>query len=454
MEIRQLIKRQREAFQAGRTLPTAFRKEALRRLLSAIEECQPQIEDGLMKDLNKPPFESYMTEYGLVTGSIKHMLASLDRWTKRRHVPAPLSQFPSDCFTVYEPYGTVLIISPWNYPFLLAMEPLAGAIAAGNCCMLKLSEYAPATAEVIRGILKKALPSWLAAAVLGDQKIAQELLNYKFDYIFFTGSPRVGKEVLKKAAAHLTPVTLELGGKSPCIVEKSANIRLAAKRIVFGKFINGGQTCVAPDYILVQRQVKEELIRWLIYWIRVQFGEKPLERWDYPKIINPCHYNRLVGLMDGQAILEGGKAEPFMLRIEPTLLDEPEWDSPVMSEEIFGPVLPILSFDSIFDVEKLLKTKEKPLALYLFTSRRIVEDYILSSCSFGGGCVNDTLIHAAVPGLPFGGVGNSGMGCYHGKRTFETFSHEKGIVKKFALDLPVRYRPYTKGKNRLLHLFL
>lgn len=454
MKIEQLAKRQKRAFREGKTLAAAFRKEALRRLLGAIEEYQPQIEDALMKDLNKPPFESYMTEYGLVADSIKNTLASLDRWTKKRHIAAPLAQFPSDCYTIYEPYGEVLILAPWNYPFLLAMEPLAGAIAAGNCCILKPSEYAPATAKVITEIVEKALPGWLASVVTGGQETAQQLLEIKFDYIFFTGSPAVGKEVLKKAAVHLTPVTLELGGKSPCIVEKSADIRLAAKRIVFGKFLNGGQTCVAPDYVLVQRQVKEELVRWMIHWIRVQFGEKPLERWDYPKIINARHYNRLMGLMEGQAILAGGKSEPFMLRIEPTLLDEPDWESPVMSEEIFGPILPILSFDSIFDVERMLKTKEKPLALYLFTSRKIVEDYILSRCSFGGGCVNDTVIHVAVSRLPFGGVGNSGIGSYHGKRTFETFSHEKGIVKKFALDIPVRYRPYTKGKNRLLHLFL
>ena len=454
MMIEQLVKRQKNAFQAGKTLMPSFRKEALRRLLAAIEEYHAQIEDALMKDLNKPPFEFYMTEYALVMKSIKSTLASLDRWTKRHRVVSPLSQFPSDCFTMYEPYGEVLIMAPWNYPFLLAMEPLVGAIAAGNCCILKPSEYAPATEKVIAEIVKKALPRWLAAVVTGDQETAKELLEIKFDYIFFTGSPGVGREVLKKAAVHLTPVTLELGGKSPCIVEKSADIPVAAKRIVFGKFLNGGQTCVAPDYVLVQRQVKEELVRWMIHWIRVQFGEKPLERWDYPKIVNGKHYNRLMGLMEGQAILKGGKSEPFMLQIEPTLLDGPAWDSPVMTEEIFGPILPIVSFDSIFDVERLLKTKEKPLALYLFTSRKIVEDYILSRCSFGGGCINDTVIHLAVPGLPFGGVGNSGMGSYHGKKTFETFSHEKGIAKKFALDMPVRYRPYTKGKNRMLRLFL
>ncbi len=454
MELAQLLKKQKKAFREGKTLGLPFRREALRRLLAAIEEYQAEVEDALMKDLNKPPFETYMTEFGLVSREIENTLAHLEQWSKRRCKPSPLAQFPSSCFTVAEPYGNVLILSPWNYPFLLSMEPLAGAIAAGNCCVLKPSEYAPATARVIQKIVSRAFPEWLAAVVCGEKETAQELLEQRFDYIFFTGSPAVGKEVLKKAALHLTPTTLELGGKSPCIVEKSADIRLAAKRIVFGKFLNGGQTCVAPDYVLVQKPVKDELIRWLIYWIRVQFGDKPLERWDYPKIISSRHYNRLLELLEGQTILAGGGAEPFMLRIEPTILDSPGWDSPVMQEEIFGPILPVLEFESIFDVERRLKTMEKPLALYLFTSRPIVEEYVLSRFAFGGGCINDTLVHTAVSGLPFGGVGNSGMGSYHGRRTFETFSHEKSIVKKYSLDLPVRYRPYTKGKNRLLRLFM
>lgn len=455
MTVKQLLKKQRAGFAAGKTLEPSFRRAALLRLKAAIEQYQPEIEKALKKDLNKSGFETYMTETGLTISALSYTLKHLESWTRRRIVPTPLAQFPSFSFTIREPYGNVLVLAPWNYPFLLAMEPLIGAIAAGNCCMVKPSEYAPHTAGVIKRIVEKALPSWLAAVVLGDKTVSEELLKHRFDYIFFTGSPSIGKEVLKRAAHNLTPVTLELGGKSPCIIDESANIPMAAKRIVFGKFLNGGQTCVAPDYILVQACVKKELVRWIKYWIRKQFGENPLLNEDYPKIINRKHYTRLLNLLEGQNLLAGGQRREDTLQIAPVLVDEPSWDSPIMNEEIFGPILPVISIESIEEAEQIIKKGEKPLALYLFTSRKTAETCILNRVSFGGGCVNDTVIHLAGNYLPFGGVGNSGMGAYHGKHTFETFSHEKSIVKKsIHIDLPVRYQPYTKGKQKLLKFVL
>lgn len=455
MTAERLLKRQRKAFLQGRTLDTDFRRGILRRLGKNIEKYQPEIEAALKKDLNKSSFESYMTETGLILSSLSYMLKHLDSWTKRKLVPTPIAQMPAVSFVIREPYGNVLVMAPWNYPFLLAMEPFIGAIAAGNCCIVKPSEYAPNTGNVIKTIIEQSVPSWLGAVVLGDQAVSEKLLDCRFDYIFFTGSPAVGKEVLKKAALHLTPVTLELGGKSPCIVEKSADIRMAAKRIVFGKFLNAGQTCVAPDYILVQRSVKKELIRWIKYWTWRQLGENSLLNSDYPRIVSRKHYDRLVHLLDGENLLFGGERREDTLQIGPALLDEPSWDRPVMKEEIFGPILPIISIDSVLEAERIIKRGEKPLALYLFTSRKLVEEYILDNVSFGGGCINDTVIHLATNYLPFGGVGNSGMGAYHGKYTFETFTREKSVQKKTVrLDLPVRYQPYTKAKEKWLKRFL
>lgn len=455
MTAERLLKKQRAAFLQGKTLDTGFRRAILRRLEKNIEKYQPEIEAALKKDLNKSAFEAYMTETGLTLSALSYALKHLDSWTRRKWVATPIAQMPAVSFVVREPYGNVLVMAPWNYPFLLAMEPFIGAIAAGNCCIVKPSEYAPNTGDVIKIIIEQSVPSWLGAVVLGDQEVSEKLLDCRFDYIFFTGSPAVGKEVLKKAAWHLTPVTLELGGKSPCIVEKSADIRMAAKRIVFGKFLNAGQTCVAPDYILVQRTVKKELIRWIKYWIWRQLGENPLSNPDYPRIISRKQYDRLVHLLDGETLLFGGERREETLQIGPVLLDEPSWERPVMKEEIFGPILPIISIDSVLEAEKIIKRGEKPLALYLFTSRKPVEEYVLDHISFGGGCINDTVVHLATNYLPFGGVGNSGMGAYHGKYTFETFTREKSVQKKpVRLDLPVRYQPYTKTKEKWLKRFL
>ena len=352
-------------------------------------------------------------------------------------------------------FGVVLIMSPWNYPFMLCMEPLAGAIAAGNCCILKPSAYAPATSAVIRELIEAVFPPEYVAVVEGGRAENTALLEQRFDYIFFTGGVTVGKLVMEKASRHLTPVTLELGGKSPCIVEESANLKIAARRLAFGKYLNAGQTCVAPDYLLVQDSVKEPFLALLKQEIRNMYGEKPLENPDYPKIINEKHYRRILGLLEGETVLTGGEANETTLQIAPVILDGVKAEAPVMQEEIFGPVLPVLTFSSVDEAERFVREREKPLACYIFTTRKDVEKRLLQNLSFGGGCVNDTIIHLATSRMGFGGVGSSGMGSYHGKWSFETFSHEKSIVKKYNwIDLPIRYQPYTKGKEKLLKFFL
>lgn len=346
-------------------------------------------------------------------------------------------------------------MAPWNYPFMLLMEPLAGAIAAGNCVVAKPSAYSPNVSAVIAKIIKEALPAGLVTVVEGGRAENQELLEQKFDYIFFTGGTTVGQLVLEKAAKHLTPVTLELGGKSPCIVDSSANIRLAAKRIVFGKFLNAGQTCVAPDYILVHESVRDELVKYLKFYISVMLGDKPIDNPDYPKIINEKHFDRIMGLMEGEKAVVGGTGDRDQLKIAPTILVDITGKSPVMQEEIFGPVLPVLTYRYLAEAEAFINKRPKPLALYLFTKKRKTEKRILKNVSFGGGCVNDTIIHLATSRMGFGGVGGSGMGSYHGKYSFDTFTHTKSIVRKYCwLDLPMRYHPYRFWKELLIRIFM
>ena len=346
-------------------------------------------------------------------------------------------------------------MSPWNYPFMLCMEPLIGAIAAGNCCVLKPSAYAPATSSVIQTVIRDAFPGKYVAVVEGGRKENTELLEQRFDYIFFTGGVTVGKLVMEKASRYLTPVTLELGGKSPCIVTDKAKLSLAAKRMVFGKFLNSGQTCVAPDYALVDEKVKEEFLSWVVYWIGKMLGKEPLDNPDYPKMINEKHYHRVMGLLAGAHVCCGGYGHEETLQITPTVLENVRWEDPVMQEEIFGPVLPVLTFRSLEEAIAQVKKREKPLALYLFTEDKKEQKKVLKSISFGGGCINDTIIHLATSRLGFGGVGNSGMGSYHGKLSFETFSHTKSIVNKSTwLDLPFRYMPYNATKEKLIRLFL
>lgn len=449
------MKRQRDFFDTGKTLDIRFRKAALLRLQQAIRRREAEINLALREDLGKAPFESYMTEVGLTLSELTYTLAHLDRWMQEKRVPTPLSQFHARSFTVPEPYGVVLVMAPWNYPFLLTMEPLIGALAAGNCCVLKPSEEAPRTSAVIASLVEEIYPPKYVAVVEGDRKVSVELLEQRFDYIFFTGSVSVGKLVMAQAARHLTPVTLELGGKSPCIVDETADLSLAAKRIVFGKFLNSGQTCVAPDYVLVQRSVQEPFLQELCRWTKRQLGREPLANPNYPRMVNERHYDRVMHLLAGELAVIGGYGRRQTLQIAPTILREVSPEAPVMQEEIFGPVLPVLAFDRIEEAIRFVKGREKPLALYLFTADRKTRVRILRQVPFGGGCINDTVIHLATSAMGFGGVGNSGMGSYHGRDSFDTFSHRKSIVDKSTwMDLPVRYQPYHKWKEALLRIFL
>ncbi|MGN0292445.1 MAG: aldehyde dehydrogenase [Lachnospiraceae bacterium] len=454
-EIEKIVKRQRKYFATGKTKSYAFRMRALTELENSIRFHEKELNDALKKDLNKSRMESYMTETGMVLSEISYLKKHLAGWMREKPVLTPLAQFHGRSFEVKEPYGVVLVMAPWNYPFMLLMEPLAGAIAAGNCVVAKPSAYSPNVSAVIATIIREALPAGLVEVVEGGRAENQELLDQKFDYIFFTGGVKVGQLVLEKASAHLTPVTLELGGKSPCIVDQTADIRLAAKRIVFGKYLNAGQTCVAPDYILVQESVKDELVKYLKFYISVMLGEHPVRNPDYPKIINEKHFDRLMGLLKGEKAAVGGKGDRSHLKIEPTVLVDVTADSPVMQEEIFGPVLPVLTYRYLSNAEAFINERPKPLALYLFTKNRKTEKRILKNVSFGGGCINDTIIHLATSRMGFGGVGGSGMGSYHGKYSFQTFTHTKSIVKKYCwMDLPMRYHPYTFWKELLVRIFM
>lgn len=455
MDIENIVLKQRAFFASGKTKEYAFRREALRRLRKSILQNQDLIERALKQDLHKSSFESYMTEVGMTLSELTYVEKHLHRWIKKKYVKTNVEQFHASSFMVSEPYGVVLVMSPWNYPFMLCIEPLIAAIAAGNCCILKPSAYAPTVSKVIHKIIREVFPVGFVAVVEGGRAENKELLEQRFDYIFFTGGVKVGKLVMKKAAKHLTPVTLELGGKSPCIVDKTANLSVAAKRLVFGKYLNSGQTCVAPDYLLVQEEVKEEFLTYVKKYIHKMFGEDALKNPDYPKMINEKHFQRVLGLIEGEEIIEGGNANPKTLQIAPTILDNVKEDAPIMQEEIFGPVLPVITFQTIEEAEAFVSEREKPLALYLFTTSKKIENRILKNLSFGGGCINDTIIHLATSRMSFGGVGNSGMGGYHGKYGFDTFSHKKSIVKKYNwIDLPIRYQPYTTGKRILLNMFL
>ena len=455
MDIQALVNTQRAFFQTGATLPLSARKAALQRLRKAIKAHEGDICAALKADLNKSPDESYMCEVGLTLSELSFVEKRLARWMGDRPHATPLVQFPAWSFTVQEPYGVVLIMSPWNYPFLLTMEPLIGAIAAGNCCVVKPSAYSPAASAIIRDLLAECFPPEFVSVVEGGRKENQALLDQKFDYIFFTGGVEVGKEVMTRAARHLTPVTLELGGKSPCIVDSTARLDLAAKRLVFGKLLNCGQTCVAPDYLLIDRRVKAPFLAYVQRWITVMYGEDPLDNDGYVRMVNRKHFDRVMGLMDPAKVVFGGRGDPETLKIQPTVLDNVSPQDPVMQEEIFGPVLPVLTFDQIGEALDFVNARPRPLALYLFSREKSTQERFLRRASFGGGCINDTVIHLATSRMGFGGVGNSGMGSYHGRDSFETFSHRKSVVKKSTLlDLPVRYAPYGPGKDRLLRLFL
>lgn len=446
-----ILSRQQDYFATGATLSYAGRLKALQSLGQAVRQRETDILQALREDLGKSPAEGYMTEVGMVLEELSFTIKGLKGWMKPRRVRTPLTHFPASSRVYPEPIGSVLILSPWNYPFQLTLAPLIGAIAAGCTAVVKPSAYAPATAAVVKALLDDCFPPAYIQTVTGGRRENADLFNAPFDYIFFTGGQTVGRIVLEAAARHCTPVTLELGGKSPCIVDRTANIPLAARRICFGKFLNAGQTCVAPDYVLAEECVRERLMAEIGRCIKTFFGEDPLSCGDYPRIVNQRHFDRLTALLEGQPVYCGGRTDPDGLRISPTLLDNPSPDAPVMSEEIFGPILPVLSFRELAQAEAFVRARPKPLALYLFSEDKGTQSRILERLSFGGGCINDTLLHLATPHMGFGGVGASGMGQYHGKKSFDTFTHYKSILRQSGrVDLPVRYPPYTQKKDRII----
>ena len=425
-----ILESQRKFFQSGVTLPVSFRIEMLKKLRDAVNKYEGEITDALKSDLGKSSSESYMCEIGMVLSEITYMLRHIKKFAAKQYVATPLAQFASVSYKQPTPYGNTLIMSPWNYPFLLTLDPLVNAIAAGNTAIVKPSAYSPATGEVVKRLLEECYSEEYVAVVTGGRKENAALLDKKFDFIFFTGSTTVGKEVLRRAAEYVTPVVLELGGKSPCIVDSSAKIKLAARRIVFGKYLNCGQTCVAPDYVLCDASVKDELVKEICTEITKQFGANPMDDPDYGKLINEKHFERVCGLIDAEKIVCGGVTKKESLQIAPTVLDNVTWSDAVMQEEIFGPVLPILTFTKFDEIFDMLKDKAKPLALYLFSEDKAHIKAVTERIPYGGGCINDTIIHLATSEMGFGGVGESGMGSYHGREGFNTFSHTKGIVDK------------------------
>ena len=455
-QIDDILQLQRDFYDNGATIPVSFREKQLKKLYQAVQKYRPQIEEALKKDLGKSSYESFMCEIGLVLSEISYMMRHVKKFSKRKTVYTPLAQFASHSYVQPVPYGNTLIMSPWNYPFLLSIDPLVDAIAAGNTAIIKPSAYSPATSKVIEMLVKECFSPAHVSVVTGGRAENAALLEKKFDFIFFTGSQNVGREVMRHAAVNLTPVVLELGGKSPCIVEESADIRLAARRIVFGKYLNCGQTCVAPDFILCHKSIQDKLLQELKLQVEKQFGSDPLADNDYGKIINQKHFDRLCRLLQSGELYLGGETDAEALRIAPAIMTNVTFDDPVMQEEIFGPVLPVLTYENFDELMLLLKKRPKPLAQYLFSSNKAHIRRVNEELSYGGGCINDTIIHLATSEMGFGGVGESGMGAYHGKAGFDAFSHQKSIVdKKTWLDLPMRYQPYTsKSYRKLLQIFL
>lgn len=455
-QIKDLVNKQKEFYQKGETLSVEFRINQLKKLYDLIKENQYRISNALKSDLGKSETESFMCEIGLVLSEITHMLKNIKKYAKSKRVKTPISQFAAKSFVKPVPYGNVLIVSPWNYPFLLTVLPLVDAIAAGNTVIIKPAAYSPAVSEVIKKIISKEFDESYIAVITGGREENSALFKQKFDFIFFTGSQNVGREVLKSAAENLTPVVLELGGKSPCIVDETADIPLAAKRIVFGKLLNCGQTCVAPDYILCDAKVRDTFISEAVKQIKLQYGKEPIKNNDYGRIINEKHFDRLMNLIDDKKVVYGGLGDKEKLKIEPTVMKDISFDDKVMREEIFGPIMPVIDFEDFDNMIKMLKSKEKPLALYIFSKNKEHINKVINNLSFGGGCINDTVIHLATCEMGFGGVGESGMGAYHGKIGFDTFSHQKSIVdKKNFIDMPIRYQPYnSKFYKKLLRLFL
>ena len=451
--IQTVLKNQKLYFAKSLTKSVKFRKQQLRLLQETIKKHESEIFLALKTDLNKSEFEAYETEIGIVYEEIKFMLKNIDKFSKPKKIKTPLMHFPSKSYQLHEPLGSVLVMSPWNYPFQLTIIPMIGAMAAGNCVIVKPSNYAKSTSNIIKKILSVFKEEYISV-IQGGREVNQMLLEEKFDFIFFTGSPTVGRLVMEKAAKHLTPIVLELGGKSPCIIDKQSKIDLFAKRIAWGKLLNSGQTCVAPDYVLIHEKIKDDFVIALQKYITIFYGENPEQNTEYPKIINKHHFDRLNKLIKENKNVIGGKANDETMQISPAIIDNCSWNDEVMKEEIFGPILPIIKYKNLDEAITEINKRPKPLALYCFTTSKSFETKILNSVSFGGGCINDTIIHLANSNLPFGGVGESGMGKYHGKESFLTFSHSKSILKKsLKIDINVRYAPYD-DKIKLLRKFL
>lgn len=440
------LKKQKEFFKSGKTKDIQFRIENLNKLKKNIEKNEQYIMEALKKDLGKSNFESYSTELGIVLSEISFITKHLKKWAKPKKVKTPITNFKSSSYIYPEPYGNTLILSPWNYPFQLSIVPLIGSIAAGNTVILKPSSTSYYTSKIVEEIINENFDTGYIHVITGER--GKKLLDENFDYIFYTGSVPVGKIVMEKASKYLTPVTLELGGKSPCIVDSKANLNLSAKRIVWGKFLNSGQTCVAPDYMFIHKNVKNEMINNIIYYIKTFYGENPLYSEEYTKIINEKQFNRLIKLLDNNKIIYGGDYDKDFLYISPTLMDNVNWDDTIMGEEIFGPILPILEYEELNEVIDIVNSHPKPLALYFFSNDKENAEKIINGISFGGGCINDTIMHLSSPYLPFGGVGTSGMGSYHGKKSFDTFTHYKSILEKSnIIDPNFRYPPYGNKLN-------
>ncbi len=453
MRIEKIVDLQREFFYTDKTKETAFRKTQLKRLYKAVKDHEEEIYKALQADLNKSEFETYLVEIGTVLSEIKEAVRSLDQWSSPRWLKTSPACFPASSMTIREPYGVVLILAPWNYPFNLAITPLIGAIAAGNCAILKCSRHSSHTSQVIQEMINETFRAHYIYCADADEDY-DGMLRLRYDYIFFTGSERVGKIVMQAASHHVTPVSLELGGKSPCFVDETANIKMAAKRIIWGKLLNAGQTCVAPDYVLVDEHVKAELLKEMKHQIFKRYPS-PLQNDQYPKIIDESHFNKLKGFIDQEASKWGGDYDEESRKIAPVIFPDTTFHSRIMEEEIFGPIIPVIAYKDLDKVIDVVKRRPKPLACYIFTGDKNYWKKLASEVSFGGGCINDTIMHLANSSLPFGGVGSSGMGRYHGRYSFETFSHEKGILKNTrSFDLPIRYAPYRKSYLKLIKRLL
>jgi aldehyde dehydrogenase (NAD+) len=449
----QIVKRQKEYYQTGATKEVSFRIEQLKKLKKLLKNHEKEIFDALEKDFSKPPFETYGTELGILYTELDHLIKHVASWAKPKTVSGSLINFPSKNTVYSEPYGVALVIGAWNYPIQLTLNPVIGAMAAGNCVIAKPSEMASRSSAIMARFINEAFDPGYLHVVEGAAETSQQLLDAPPDYIFFTGSTRVGKIIMKAAAEHLIPVTLELGGKSPAIVDETADLHTAAKRIAWGKFVNAGQTCVAPDYLYVHSSVQSQLMDELRQSIKEFYGTNPAQSPDYPRIINDDHFNRLTDFLNNGTITAGGEHASDERYIAPTILSDVSWNDAVMQEEIFGPVLPVLSYEEIEEAINQINTRPKPLALYLFSETKSRQQRIINEIPFGGGCINDSIAHLGNHNLPFGGIGNSGMGSYHGKASFDVFSHRKSIMKKTTwFDVPLRYPPYKDNLKWLKKL--